>query len=184
MNPQPSPATSGADADAFRAVMQRHGAAVTVITALLDGRFHGVTATAFCSVSADPPSVLVCVNRSASAHRAFVSARHFCVNLLAADQTELAQRFSTNDEAVRRRRFDDLRLGTLVTGAPTLAGALGHIDCNVVSVMECKTHTVFIGLAVGISTRADDAAPLLYMARHYGSFAPLPPPDLGLVRAG
>ncbi len=162
------------DPDAFRAVMQQHAAAVTIVTALLDGRFHGVTATAFASVSADPPSVLVCINRNAGAHRAFSTARHFCVNLLAADQTELAARFSSSDETVRRRRFDDLPLGTLATGAPTIKGALGHIDCNLVSAMDCKTHTIFIGLAVGIETHAEASAPLLYMTRQYGSFAPLP----------
>jgi len=161
------------DAEAFRAVDAQHAAAVTIVTALLDGRFHGVTATAFSSVSADPPSVLVCINRNAGAHRAFSTARHFCVNLLAADQTELAARFSSSDESVRRRRFDDVPLGTLVTGAPTIKGALGHIDCDVVSVMECKTHTVFIGLAVGIACNDQQAAPLLYMTRQYGSFAPL-----------
>ena len=71
-----------------------------------------------------------------------------------------------------------------MTGAPTLQGALGHIDCTVVSAMECKTHTVFIGLAVGIETPRVDAAPLLYMARQYGSFTPLPAMQPLLARAG
>ena len=92
----------------FREALRRFPTGVTVVTTLVDGVARGFTANAFASVSVDPPMVLICVNRDASAHPYISSSSIFCVNILAVEQRELAKRFA--DKGAREHRF---------TGVPT-----------------------------------------------------------------
>src|SRR5579863_5748647 len=84
----------------FKAGMRRFATGVTVVTTIgEDGHVHGFTANAFASVTADPPMLLICVNRSAQSHPLISGAGRFCVNILALDQQEIAERFArTNVE--------------------------------------------------------------------------------------
>lgn len=156
----------------YKAAMQPFGAAVTVITTRLGETLHGMTATAVCSLSADPPSLLVCINRSASIHDQLLASRSFCVNLLGDHQIELANRFSNADEAMRPRRFEGLAIESLATGAPVLPDAVAAYDCRVVTTMDGSSHTVFIGLITGLRTRPE-RAPLMYQARQYRRLSPI-----------
>lgn len=93
------------EAALFKSGMRRLAAGVSLITTTFNGEHHGLVATSVCSVSAEPPSLLVCVNQVASSHSAIQQAGFFCVNLLAQDDDELAKRFS--DPAARATRFAD-----------------------------------------------------------------------------
>ncbi len=157
----------------FKAAMRPFGAAVNIVTTAHDGQMHGVTATAVCSVSAAPPSLLVCINRAASIHNPVRAARHFCVNLLSADQVELAQRFSASDEEARRRRFEGLALRSLKTGSPMLPNAVAAYDCELVETVESATHTIFIGLVAAMHRAADHADALMYRDGEFGVWSPL-----------
>lgn len=150
-----------ATASDFKAGMRRLAAGVNVITAS-DGQAHyGLTATAVCSLSADPPHLLICVNAIANAHDALHRAGAFCVNVLTHDQEEIARRFAKMDSASRERRFDLGLWAPLATGAPALQGALANFDCQTVRDISEATHTIFIGRVIAVRC-AEAGQPLLY----------------------
>jgi flavin reductase (DIM6/NTAB) family NADH-FMN oxidoreductase RutF len=156
------------DAGEFRAAMRELAAGVTIVTAgTADGR-RGLTATAVCSVSADPPTLLVCVNRSTEGHAAIAQSRAFCVNVVGAEQRSLAERFAGRDGTHGAERFAFGRWDRLVTGVPVLGDAVAAFDCRVIEALSWTTHTIFIGAVA--ATRVSPARPsLIYRA---GAFAP------------
>ncbi len=147
--------------------MRRLAAGVTVITTSHGGKRGGLTATAVCSLSAAPPQILVCVNRTASAHDMIAEGTNLCVNLLSRSHQQLAWRFAGAVEG--EERFRTGKWTTLTTGAPVLADALACFDCEVSEKIESATHTIFIGKVVGVSVR-EKGKPLLYAS---GAFAGL-----------
>jgi flavin reductase len=150
------------DAAAFKKVMRHHPAGVTVVTSVCDGEPRGITLSSFASVSADPPLVLICVNREARSYLYIANARVFCVNLLSAQQRELAERFSGR---AKERQFDDVPHETDVTGAPVIRGTIGHFDCEVLEEHHAGSHSIFIGRVLACAARP--GTPLGY---YNGSF--------------
>jgi flavin reductase (DIM6/NTAB) family NADH-FMN oxidoreductase RutF len=149
------------DPEDFKRGMRSHAAGVTIITTADDGRRSGLTATAVCSLTAEPPQVLVCVNRRAHAHDLILRGGRFCVNVLAHDQQALAACFAGQDGLEGGERFTRGEWTTLRTGAPVLRGCLVGFDCEVVETLPTSTHTVFIGQVVAVSPSAPGQA-LLY----------------------
>jgi flavin reductase len=149
--------TSAEAASAFKAVMRHHPAGVTVVTSVHEGEMRGITLSAFTSVSADPPTVLICVNRDARSYLYIASARAFCVNLLSADQHELAQRFS---RGMRERQFEGIGYTSAVTGAPVLDGSVGYFDCEVTHEHHAGSHSIFLGHVRACQAR--EGRPLAY----------------------
>ncbi|MDG2032541.1 MAG: flavin reductase family protein [Rhodospirillales bacterium] len=144
----------------FKAGMRQLAAGVTVITAALNETKDGLTATATCSVSADPPQLLICVNQLAGAHNLIRDAGSFGVNILARDHEDIALRFAGMDDTEREDRFG---LGTwmeVATGAPILKEALAGFDCTISEQVDAGTHSIFIGRIVGILHQ--QGSPLLY----------------------
>lgn len=137
--------------------MRRFPTGVTVVTSIKDGEPRGVTVNAFASVSAEPPMVLICINREARSYLYISTSKIFCVNLLAGDQRALAERFSGK---LRERQFEDVAHTTAVTGAPVLAGTVGYLDCEVAEEHHAGTHSIFIGNVVQADARA--GSPLGY----------------------
>ena len=135
---------------AFKEVMRRHPVGVTVVTSLRDGEPRGITLSAFTSVSADPPLVLVCVNREARSYLYISESRIFCINLLAAGQRELAQRFASG---LRERQFEGVTYRTDFTGAPVIEGSIGHFDCEVAEEHHAGSHSIFIGRVLACESR-------------------------------
>ena len=150
----------------FREAMRRFPTGVTVVTTIVGGDPYGFTANAFTSVSLDPPTVLICVNREASAHPVISESSVFCVNILALEQRELARRFA--DKAARAHRFDGVSTHTEVTGAPVLDGVLAFLDCRLTEEHTAGTHTVFLGEVLAAGTRP--GKPLGYFAADYRDF--------------
>lgn len=156
----------GISARSYRALM-RHQAGAVAIVATVEGDFRaGLTATAFSSLSDEPPTLLVCVQRKAGAHDVIARSRIFSVNILAADQQDVAVRFSGNAGVHGPERFDGHVWVQLTTGAPVLDGALAALDCEVVESHVFTTHTIFIGRVVDGATRSE-AEPLLYFRGDY-----------------
>lgn len=145
----------------FRAIMRSMVAGVTVITTSHEGHLHGMTATAFSSVSTAPPTVLIVLNRSTRTHPLVSASRHFVINLLAADQVELGQRFAG--------KLDDQFAGIAHTlnehGVPVLEGAVASLECETIDEMDVGTHTIFIGRV--LKGERSQTAPLVY---HDGSY--------------
>jgi flavin reductase (DIM6/NTAB) family NADH-FMN oxidoreductase RutF len=151
------------DPDTFRSVLGRFASGITVVTARDgDGRHYGMTVSAFCSVSLVPPLILVCIDLAASMHDALISAPHFAVNILSADQEPLSRRFSGLDE---HHRFDGLGYTIGVTGSALLEEALAHIECRRLAQHAAGDHTVIIGEVE--AAVAHDARPLLYYRGGY-----------------
>jgi flavin reductase (DIM6/NTAB) family NADH-FMN oxidoreductase RutF len=126
----------------FKAAMRRFATGVTIVTTTTDGQVHGLTANAFASATADPPMLLVCVNRSSNSHRRIAVAGFFCVNVLTIEQQEVAERFARPATA---DRFVGLGWHAGTTGAPILDGSLAYFDCTLAEEHTAGTHTVFLG---------------------------------------
>lgn len=155
-----------ADAEAFRRAMRKVPSAVTVVTAEHGGRRRGLTATAVCSVSADPPQVLACVNRVGRAHACIEQAQAFAINYLSDGQVPVAQAFSRQaDDPDDRFAAEDWASGA--QGVPLLRDALVSFACRVVQSLDCGSHTIFVGEILEIRQR--DQRSLLYKS---GEFLP------------
>jgi flavin reductase (DIM6/NTAB) family NADH-FMN oxidoreductase RutF len=167
-----------ASIDEFREAMRRFATGVAIVTTAHDGRIHGFTANAFASVSADPPTVLICVNRGATAHPLIASSQRFCVNLLALEQQSLAERFAGGEP---RSRFDGVPYHIGSSGSPILEGTLAHVDCLLAEEVTASTHTIFLGTVIDAGSR--DGAPLGYFNRAYRDFGVSTPSSTGTPNA-
>jgi flavin reductase (DIM6/NTAB) family NADH-FMN oxidoreductase RutF len=154
-----------ASTDAFRNAMRRFATGVAIVTTAHEGRIHGFTANAFASVSAEPPTVLICVNRGATAHPLIASSQRFCVNLLALEQQALAERFAGGEP---RSRFEGVPYRIGESGSPILEGTLAHVDCLLAEEVTASTHTIFLGNVLEAGYR--DGEPLGYFNRAYRDF--------------
>lgn len=156
-------------ADDFRTAMRLLAATVNIITAGEGQGRRGLTATAVCSMSVTPPSMLVCVNRYGEAHRAITSAGTFCVNILADDQREVAMRFAGQID-LGGDKFAPYAWSRMATGAPALDGAMVNLDCTLASATETESHSIFIGNVQAVRFGAS-SSPLLHFNRHFFSLA-------------
>lgn len=148
----------------YRDAMARLGAAVNIITTDGPGGRAGFTASAVCSVTDEPPTLLVCLNRKASVYAAFQANGVLCVNVLAAGQQALSALFG--GKTPMDERFAASRWSALATGAPVLEAAAVSFDCRVVRSTAVGTHDVLFCEAVAI--RSDDKAQgLVYFDRRY-----------------
>ena len=154
----------------FRLGMRSLAAAVTLLTTSHSGHRYGMTATAVTSVSAEPPALLVAVNRKASTHDAISKSRLFCVNVLRAEHVELSRSFSGTQSGEVRFRPDHWT--RLATGAPVLVDALVSFDCRVEKEFAHGTHTLFIGSVEHI-VAGKKGRSLLYTDGQYGKLATL-----------
>jgi flavin reductase (DIM6/NTAB) family NADH-FMN oxidoreductase RutF len=145
----------------FRSIMRSMVAGVTVITTSHEGQLHGMTATAFSSVSAEPPTVLIVLNRSTRTHPLVSASRHFVVNLLSESQVELGKRFAGKIE----NQFDGIAHTLNDEGVPVINGAVASLECETINEMNVGTHTIFIGKVV--RGGCSETAPLVY---HDGSY--------------
>lgn len=158
-------------ATSFRLAMRRLAATVTIITTNDGGVRHGMTATAVTSVCADPPSILFCVNQSASIHAPLKVGSQVCINLLKAAHTELSRVFSGKLEGEARFAHGKWDAGEY--GVPYLADAQANIFGTVEMLMAYGTHSIYIARV----TRAivhPDVAPLVYQDGAYATAVPLP----------
>lgn len=158
-------------AEDFRLAMRRVAATVTVLTTDCDGRW-GMTATSVCSLSTEPPVLLACVNRSADAYGPMVRSRRLCINALAADQVDVAVRFSGFQGEKGEQRFEGSSWTIHVTGAPVLVGAGATFDCQIANVWDYGTHAILACSVMHVASRPD-VDPLVYLDRMFGAFTPL-----------
>lgn len=163
-----------ADAATFRSAMRQLAGGVSVITAGIGEDRTGLTATSPVSLSVDPPTMLVAVNRSASALPVIAAYRHFAVNLLAADQQHVAENFAGKDGLKGPRRYRDAEWTTLATCAPILDGALAAIDCELEELIERHSHTIVIGRVAALRVGEGKANALAYWRGGYERLGTVP----------
>ncbi|SFK26203.1 flavin reductase [Celeribacter neptunius] len=160
------------DQTRFRQAMSRLGAAVNIVTTDGPSGRHGITASAVCSVTDTPPTLLVCVNRSSSAHDMFVENGVFCVNVLGHDHADLAMQFGRPGLAPEER-FESDDWITLETGAPALKSATVSLDCRVSNVETVGTHSVIMGEVIALNIH-EDSQSLVYFDRNFHRLGPVP----------
>ena len=146
----------------FRSVLSRFASGVTVVTAVDGaGTDHGITVSAFSSLSLDPPLVLVCIDRQTVMHGILESATAFAVNVLAAEQEDLARRFSDPDND----RFNGTLFSRGLNGAAILTGIAAYLECAVTGRCDGGDHTIFLGRVE--AAESTDEPPLLYYRGGY-----------------
>ena len=149
----------------FKDAMAKLASAVHVVTTDgVSGR-HGFTASAVCSVTDTPPTLLVCMNKSSRSHLSFLENKVLCVNVLNAEQEHLANAFASS-KLSSDERFKLAEWASLETGAPILKNALVSFDCEISQIQEVGTHTIFICPIVAIQKNQKDQA-LIYFNRNY-----------------
>jgi flavin reductase len=151
---------------AFREAMSRLGAAVHVITTDGASGKTGFTATAVCSVSDAPPTVLVCLNRGATSMPSMRGNGVFCVNTLRAGDELIADTFAGRTKVAREARFDAGQWATLSTGSPALMSAVVALDCRVIEIKAVASHDIYFGMVEAIHQGPPGAA-LVYHDRLY-----------------
>lgn len=157
------------DHQVYKSVLRRWASGVTIVTTRADERVFGMTASAFNSVSLDPPLVLVCIEKKAHTLPWIAKSGVFAVNVLAEDQTDFATRFATDgNEAVR---FDGLACRSGPTGAPWLPGTVAVLDCRVTAAHDAGDHFIYVGEVLAAEV-AGDREPLLYFDARYRALAP------------
>ncbi|WP_442542686.1 flavin reductase [Arthrobacter sp. KN11-1C] len=160
--------------DAFRDVIGRFASGVTVITTRNGGRDFGSTASAVSSLSAEPPMLLICLNKSSATAHAIAASGTFAVNVLAEDHIELAGRFA----AKLADKFEGVAVEADTNCSPLLVGAIAHLVCRVSEQVEAGTHYVFLA-------HVDDAVaypghPLAYFRGGFGRM--LMAPEASVLR--
>lgn len=151
--------------EAYRDALRHYPSGVTIVTIQSGGRIHGLTVSAFASVSPEPPLVMVIIDHRHKAHEMLQEpGAVFAINILRQDQTELSNRFAwVKDED----RFAEGEWGVAVTGAPILTNALAWLDCTLYTQVVAGTHTVYIGEVKASAVPEPDAPPLVYWNRGY-----------------
>ncbi|GBD08734.1 FMN reductase (NADH) NtaB [Candidatus Thermoflexus japonica] len=133
-----------------------------------DDQIHGLTATAFTSVSMNPPLVLVCIQNDSRSEALLRKGRCFAVNFLSEDQAELSERFA--GRIPMADRFEGLVYRAAVTGAPILENALAYLDCIVAGGYWGGDHTIYLGLVEDAGVLRE-GSPLLYFQGAYRRLA-------------
>ena len=153
----------------FRHALSQFASGVTVVTTRSTaGRPLGLTVSAFCSVSLDPPLVLVSIDHRSETLPGFAAFGYFGVSVLAEGQEELSRRFAVSGP----EKFEGVPLATGSTGVALLPGALAHLECRVVTGHPAGDHTIYVGEIVSLSV--SPGRPLLY---HRGVYRRLETPE-------
>ncbi len=157
----------------FRRTLGWLAGGVTVISSIDDaGRPVGLTATAVCSVSLEPPLVMACVSRGSTTHAAIVASSRFALNILPASARALADRFATG--AADKFAGVDWTAGS--SGCPLLQGATAVCECSLEESIAAGDHTIFVGRVEGTHVRVpagDEPPALLYYRGAYASTRPV-----------
>ncbi len=152
-------------ANSFRDALRHFPAGVTIVTMKTDQEVHGLTVSAFASISPDPPLIMVVIDHK---HRAFSILEQdeavFAVNILGQDQKHLSDRFAWLED---EDRFKEGDWHVALTGAPVLKDALAWLDCTVYARYSAGTHHIYVGEVQASSVPRPDGSPLVYWNRDY-----------------
>ena len=162
----------GIDSREFRRSLGQFASGVTVVTTRdAEGRPQGLTASSFCSVSLEPPLVLVCIDNRIEARRAVQESGVFAVSVLAEAQESVSRQFAAGGPD----KFIGVELLPGASGAPLVSGALTHIECRLVAAHPAGDHTIFVGEVERLTSAP--GLPLLYHGSAYHRLRE--PPEAG-----
>lgn len=159
---------AGATAAEFREAMSRVACSVSIVTTNGPHGIAGFTCSAVCSVTDEPPTIMVCVNRRSAANAIIRANGVLCVSSLGADQVELSQMFAGVGRVPMNERFAGPHWGILATGAPYCTASRVALDCRIADIRDVGTHSVILAEVLS-SAHAGDAEPLIYHSRNYAT---------------
>ncbi|MBO6538301.1 MAG: flavin reductase family protein [Rhizobiaceae bacterium] len=165
------PALKSVASSDFKQAMRYLAGAVTIVTTGSGAERRGLTATAVCSLSADPPRVIACINRNGTTYEMISKSRKLGINILSAGHQSLAMRFAGMKDIGDVDRFDEGRWRTLTTGAPILDDALTAFDCTLNVAIDVGSHAIIVAEIVDIKNNSG-GEPLLYMESAFKTIAP------------
>ena len=149
------------DEAGFREVLSHFPSGVTVVTTAIGDELSGMTVASFASLSLRPPLVLICIEKSVKTHDAIARAGHFGVSILAANQTEVSNRFATKAED----KFEGIPVRRASLGSPLIEGAIAAMECRVTAQLPGGDNSIFVGEIAEAMTAP--GGPLLYFRSGY-----------------
>jgi flavin reductase (DIM6/NTAB) family NADH-FMN oxidoreductase RutF len=155
----------------FRRAMRQLAGGVSVITVGRGNDITGMTVTSVSSLSVDPPTLIVSINRESSSWPLLRQHGFFGVNILTADQLDIAERFTGKGGLKGADRFTGAQWAAGVSGVPLLVGALAAVDCEVEEIVERHSHAIVIGRVLELQQSARSAA-LAYWQGQYVAIDP------------
>jgi flavin reductase (DIM6/NTAB) family NADH-FMN oxidoreductase RutF len=151
-----------ASPDEFRSALSQFASGVTVVTTRDGhGKKHGITVSAFCSVSLQPPMVLICIEKTTGSHYAFGESGAFVVNILAGSQSDVSEHFASPVD----EKFGDIEHSLNEDGVPVLTDAIATLRCTLRHSLDGGDHSIFVGLVESVDVRGGQ--PLIYFGRDY-----------------
>lgn len=175
--------TEPVDQSAFRGALGRFASGVTVVTTVLDGIDHAMTASAFTSVSLDPPLVLVCSHRTSRFHEAVLESGVWGVSILS-DRGRAASAWFAHRGRALEGQLDDVPHHRAGLGVPLLDASLAWLECRTVGVHDGGDHAILVGQVTWAAVQDDDDDPLLYYRSHYGTIVRSPQSEKTFYEAG
>jgi len=146
----------------FRSALSQFASGVTVVTTRdAHGKKHGITVSAFCSVSLEPPMVLICIEKSTGSHYAFGESGAFVVNILASSQSDVSEHFASRVD----EKFGDVEHTLNEDGVPVLTDAIATLRCTLRHSLDGGDHSIFVGLVETVEVKG--GSPLIYFDRGY-----------------
>ncbi len=161
------PDQASSERRAFRDAVGRFATGVTIITVADGGRPYGMTANAFSSLSLDPPLVLFCVDKAASAYEPIQRSGAFAVNILAEHQQPLSDFFARHGREEKGDPMGGFPHRSGKTGSPILDSTLGWLDCRVTEQLDGGDHSMVIGEVIDLELSEPSGSPLLFFAGGY-----------------
>ena len=152
--------------DEFRRALSRFASGITVVATMdSDGKLHGITVSAFCSVSLRPPLVLVCIEKTTGSYRALIDSGKFSVSILGEEQSDVSEHFAS----LTPNKFDSVAYQAGDNGLPLLEDAAVSMECEVTAAHDAGDHTIFIAEVGRIVI--NEIRPLVYLHGDYRRLA-------------
>lgn len=149
----------------FKIALGRWASGVTIVTSAAEDQIHGMTVSAFCSVSLDPPLILVCADKASITNQLIQKSGIFAANILSEDQDNLSNRFASKKD--EHRRFEGVTWNIGATGAPIISNCSAVLDCRVTANHDGGDHVIYIGHVESIEI--NELNPLVYYQGAYHS---------------
>lgn len=175
--------TPTVDQSAFRDALGRFASGVTVVTTVLDGIDHAMTASAFTSVSLDPPLVLICSHKTSRFHAAVLQSGFWGVSILA-EEAEIASAWFAHSGRLLENQLSDFPYTRGESGAALMGNSLGWLECTTTAVHDGGDHAIIVGSVTGAGVRDDIDDPLLYYRSHYGTIVRSEASEKTILKAG
>jgi flavin reductase (DIM6/NTAB) family NADH-FMN oxidoreductase RutF len=175
--------TDPVDDVAFRAALGRFASGVTVVTTVIDGVDHAMTASAFTSVSLDPRQVLVVSHRTSRFHEAVLQSGVWAVSILS-DRGRTASAWFAHRGRALEGQFDVVPHHRSSLGLPLLDASLAWLECRTIGVHDGGDHTILVGEVTWAAVQEEDDDPLLYYRSHYGTIVRSPESEKTLYESG